>query len=113
MASYKDPGFQERVALAQKARQRALEQLRAKPPVDEAVLAKRKAARIEREAAQAEKARARKEALEQAKADKLAQAAEAEAAAQIAKDAIVATEAEKKLARDAQYAARKKRKSRG
>src|SRR3546814_12040801 len=53
MASYKDPGFEERVALAKHARPNALDQLRAKPPVDEDVLAERKAARLVREEAEA------------------------------------------------------------
>ncbi|MDE2595535.1 MAG: hypothetical protein KGL44_01525 [Sphingomonadales bacterium] len=106
MASYNDPSFQERTALARQAREKALKQLAAKPPVDEAVLAERNAARLAREAAQAEKSAARKAAIQQAKADKLA------AAAAIAAIPVPAapTEAELKAARDARYAARKKRK---
>src|SRR3546814_3341024 len=45
MSAYKDPSFQERTALARQARQKALDQLKAKPPADEAVLAERNAAR--------------------------------------------------------------------
>src|SRR3546814_962731 len=107
MASYKDPGFEERVALAKHARQKALDQLRAKPPVDEAVLAERKAARLVREEAEAAARIAKLAAREKAKADKRAQAAEAEAAAM----RPVITEAEKKAARDARYEAREKAKS--
>src|SRR3546814_17427942 len=54
MSAYKDPSFQERTALARQARQKALDQLKAKPPADEAVLAERNAARIAREPAKAD-----------------------------------------------------------
>jgi hypothetical protein len=107
MAAYKNPSFQERNALAQQARQKALDQLRAKPPVDEAVLAERTAARLAREQAEAEARAAKLAAREQAKADKLAKAQEAE---QTALAAVGQTEAEKQAARDARYAARKQRK---
>jgi hypothetical protein len=103
MAGYKEPTFQERTALAQQAREKALKKLAAKAPVDPAVLAERTAARLAREAAAAEKSAARKAAILQAKADK-------QAAALIAKPAPP-TEAELKAARDARYAARKKRKN--
>lgn len=102
MASYKEPSFQERTALAQKAREKALKKLANKPPVDEAVVAKRVEARLAREAAAAEKSRARREAIQQAKEEKLAAAKAAEKP--------VPTEAELKAARDERYAARKKRK---
>ena len=36
MKGYKEPGFQERVAAANNAREKALAKLKAKPPVDEA-----------------------------------------------------------------------------
>ena len=62
MASYNDPSFQERTAMARQAREKALKQLAARPAVDEAVLAERTAARLAREAAQAEKSAARKAA---------------------------------------------------
>ena len=107
MASFKNPSFQERTALAQQARQKALDQLRAKPPVDEAVLAERNAARLLREQAEAEARAAKLAAREQAKADKLARAAEA---AEAAVAAVGMTEAEQRAARDARYAARKNRK---
>jgi hypothetical protein len=109
MAAYKDPGFQERAALAKEARQKALDRLRAAPPVDEAVLAERNAARLAREAAEAEERIAKREAREQAKAEKLALAREAAAAAKPAPRPEL-SEAEKKAQRDARYAARKNRK---
>ncbi|KUO53739.1 MAG: hypothetical protein APF78_09130 [Sphingomonadales bacterium BRH_c3] len=102
MASFKQPTFQERAALAQKARDKALKKLAAKPPMDEAESARRKEAQLAREAAAAEKSRARKAAIEQAKADRQA------AATAAAKP--VQSEAQKKTARDEKYAARKKRK---
>ena len=77
--SFKDPSFQDRIGSAAKARQKALDQLRSKPPLDEKVVAERQAAK------------------------------DAEAAAK----AVVPpppTEAERKAARDARYAARKARK---
>jgi Family of unknown function (DUF6481) len=102
MASYKDPSFQERTALAKQAREKALKALAAKPPIDEAVVAQRRAARLAREAAEAEKSAARKAAILQAKADKKAAA--------LANVKAVPTEAELKAARDERYAARKQRK---
>lgn len=103
MPSFKAPTFQERTALAAKAKQAALEKLKAKPPVDEAVVAERRAAALAREAAQA-KAREEKiaaRALE--KAQKEALKAEKVVAPP------VLTEAEQKAIRDAKYAARKNR----
>lgn len=111
MKSYKDPSFQERVDRASEAKRRALDNLRSKPPVDEAVSAERQAARLERERAEVEK-RAAKKAAEQAakEAKSAASAARAEAAVQAAAVPAPPTEAERKLARDARYAARKSRK---
>ena len=102
MASYKDPSFQERTALAKQAREKALKQLAAKPAADDALIAQRQAARLAREAAEAEKSAARRAAIVQAKADKLA-------AAQVPEKPGL-SEAELKAARDARYAARKKNK---
>lgn len=98
MAGYKEPGFQERVAAAAKARERALARLKAKPPVDPAVLAERAAKAREREAARAQRA------AERAEARRLA---ETEKATAIPSEP---TEAERKAARDKRYAARKARK---
>jgi hypothetical protein len=104
MKSYKESGFQDRVGRAAEAKEKALEQLRSRPPVDEKVAAERLAASQQREAAKAEKAAAKK-AAEAAAAD--AKAAEAAAKAAVPPPP---TEAERKAARDARYAARKKRK---
>ena len=111
MKSYKDPSYQDRAGRAAEAKQRALDNLRSKAPVDEKIMAERRAARLKREAAEAEKRAARKSAEAAAKA---AKAAAAEAARDAAPEAAAApaprTEAEMKLARDARYAARKNRK---
>jgi hypothetical protein len=104
MKSYKDPSFQDRVGRAADAKQKALDQLRSKPPVDEKTVADRQAAQLKREAAQAGK-RAAKKAQEQAVED--AKAAEA---AKIAAAPPPLSEEERKAARDARYAARKSRK---
>ena len=106
MKSYKDPSFQDRVGRAAEAKQKALDMLRSRPPVDEKVAAERQAARLKREAKEAEK-RAAKAAAEQASRE----AKEAKAAAERAAMPVPPTEEEKKLARDARYAARKSRKS--
>ncbi len=124
MPAFKSPDFNERTAAARAAKERALEQLRAKPAPDPAVLAAQAAAREEREAAANAARIAKKAAAEEAKAaEKLAKEearAAAEAAAQpVGKkgapkdetpEGIALAEAEKKAARDARYAARKKRK---
>ena len=105
MKAYKDPSFQDRAASAAAAKQKALDKLRSKPPVDENVLAERQAARAKRESAEAEKRAAKKAA---AQADKEAKASQAKE-----KPAPVPappTEEERKAARDERYAARKARK---
>jgi hypothetical protein len=94
-----------------KAKQKALDRLREKPPVDPALVEARVAASRKREAAQAERRAAKKEAEQaaaQAARDELAarEAAEAERLAAIKPPP---TEEERKLARDAKYAARKAR----
>ena len=104
MKSYKDPSFQDRTGRAAEAKQKALDQYRSKPPVDEKVMADRQAARLRRESAEAEKRAARK-AREQA-----ADEAKAAEAATIAAAPPPPTEEELKQARDARYAARKSRK---
>ena len=105
MAGFKDLDFNERRAAAQKAREAALAKLKARPPVDEAEQARRRAEQQAREAAAAEKRRAAKqarlEAEDQARADK---------AQEVESVAAKPTEAELKAARDARYAARKQRK---
>lgn len=110
MQGYQEPGFHERTAAARRAKTEALNALRAKPPVDEAELARRTAERLAKEAAAAEKTAAARQAKEQAKLDKLERAREAAEAAAAALPRVL-TEAERKAARDARYAARKSRKS--
>lgn len=112
MAAYREPGFEERVALAARAKRAALEKLRAKPPVDEAEQAARAARALARETAAAEKREAKRLASEVAAAAKRTDAAEASAAAQAQEQAEPElTDADRKAARDARYAARKVRKS--
>ncbi len=108
MASFKQPTFQERATLAAAAKTAALDKLRAKPPVDEAVLAERRAASLAKEAAQAKAREEKRAAIELEKVEKKARAAEAALAAAAAAPPVL-TEAEKKIARDARYAARKGR----
>lgn len=96
--------FQDRAAQAAEAKRKALEQYRARPPVDAKVAAERMVAGEERAEAKAQKA-----------ADKKVErkaAAEASAADDAAKAAAAApkTEAELKAARDARYAKRQSRK---
>jgi hypothetical protein len=112
MKSYKDPSFQDRIGRAADAKRKALDALRSKPPVDEKILAERKAAQDARDAAAAEKREAKK-ATEEAAKVRRAQEREAQDAASAAAAAAAPaprTEAELKAARDARYAARKKRK---
>lgn len=93
--------FQDRAGQSAQAKEKALEQYRARPQVDEAVAAKRIAAGEQRAAAKAQKAADKKE---ERKA-----AAEAAAAKDAAAVVAPKTEAELKAARDAKYAARKSR----
>lgn len=112
MPPYKEPTLDDRRNAANTAKAKMLEKLRNKPPVDEALVAQQREARLAREAKAAE-ARIAKEA---AKAAALAaKQAEAEAAAQAKVDQeaqVEMTDAERKAQRDARYAARKKRKGR-
>ena len=121
MQGYKEPGFQERQDAARKARDKALQKLRDKPPVDPEELARLTARRVEKEAAAAAKREAvrqarfaeqaeRKARADQAAAEELAAAEEAAAAALAAMPKVMSDE-EKKAARDARYAARKANKS--
>ena len=104
MPPFKD-SFQDRVGQAAEAKRKALEKLKAKPPVDEAVAAARLEAARQREA-RAEEKRAAKAEKAKAAQDERAAKATAEAAAAVSPP----TEAERKAARDARYAARKSRK---
>jgi len=96
--------FQDRAAQAAEAKQKALEQLKSRPPVDEKLAAERIAAGEQRAAAKAEKAAAKK--AERKASD---EAATADTAARAAA-AAPKSEAELKAARDARYAKRKARK---
>jgi hypothetical protein len=114
MSGFKEPSFADRQKAAQQARQNILNKFKSQPGLDDPEVAKRRA---EREAQAAERAKA-KLARDAAKAEK--QRLEAEAAAQAAaqlareKEEAAAREAEleleRKAARDARYAARKKKK---
>jgi hypothetical protein len=123
MRGFKEPGFNDRVNAAKRAKEAALEKLRNKPPVDEAEVARKIARQQEKEAAaiaKREEARLAKEAEEAARerAAREAEAAKEEAAreaeaARLAKLPKIMTEAERKAYRDARYAARKARAKRG
>lgn len=95
--------------MAQRAKNNALAQLRAKPPMDEAELAARAERQRAREAKQAELRQARHDA-RMAERNRAIEA-RAKAAAAAPAPAPVLTEAERKAARDARYAARKNRKA--
>jgi hypothetical protein len=114
MSGFKEPSFADRQKAAQEARKSILEKFRAKPGPDDPAVLKRQA---EREA-QAITRAAAKQARDAAKAEKairdaeLAAQAIAEAERLKAEQAAqeLALQAEQKAARDARYAARKKRK---
>jgi hypothetical protein len=105
MKGYKEPGFQDRAATTARAKSNSLQKLKDAPKPDEAALAARIARQQERDAKaaakRAEKQQARlleQERLAEAKRDREKPAAPA------------LSESEAKAARDARYAARKKRK---
>jgi Family of unknown function (DUF6481) len=99
MRAYQDPSYQDRVGRAADAKRKALEQLRARPAVDPAVLAERQAARVARDEQRAAAKAARAEAKAQA----------VDASPNVATTTPPPTEEERKAARDARYAARKGR----
>jgi hypothetical protein len=114
MSGFKEPSFADRQKAAQQAKKDILNKFRSQPGVDDPAVIQRRA---EREAQAAERAKA-KLVREAAKAEQKIRDAEAaaQAAVQLAREkeeAVAkeaALEAEKKAARDARYAARKKRK---
>lgn len=111
--AFKIPDFNERTAMAKEARQKALEKLKDRPALDPALVAERAAAQEAKAAAEAEKRAAKREAEQQAKEAKRAAAEAARLADEEAKAKLIKpakSEAELKAARDARYAARKKRK---
>lgn len=104
MAAYKEPDLNERRNSAAAAREKALAKLRAKTPVDPAVQAERIAAAEARAQVQAEKRATLKEKKAREQAEK---------AARVQANPPPPSgpsEAERKAARDAKYAARKARK---
>ena len=115
MPSFKNPSFQDRVAAAGAARQKALEQLAAKAPVDEAVMAERRRVREVQDLALATARAAKAEAAATAKAERAAikqqKLADAKAAEELKAARLKpASAADMKAARDARYAARQARK---
>src|SRR6185312_8848627 len=114
MSGFKEPSFADRQKAAREARTNILNKFRSRPgPDDPAVMARQ----AEREAFVAARAKVSSER-EAAKAERnrLAEEAAAAAALQLLRDKEevaarqVALEAEQKAARDARYAARKRRK---
>jgi hypothetical protein len=114
MSGFKEPSFADRQKAALEAKQNILNKFRAKPGPDDPAVMQRQA---EREAQAAMRAKA-KQLRDAEKAEKQIREAElaAQAAAQLVREKEeaaareVALEAERKAARDARYAARKKRK---
>ena len=96
--TYND-SFQDRIANAAKAREKALAKLKAKAPLDPKVVAERIERQKQREVREAEKAEAKKARREAEAAEKAAKAAAS----------APPTEEELKARRDAKYAARKAR----
>jgi hypothetical protein len=113
MSGFKEPSFADRQKAAQEARKNILNKFRSQPGPDDPAVKQRQA---EREAKAAERAEA-KLAREAVKAEqkRREEEAAAEAAVQLAREKEeaaareVALEAERKAARDARYAARKKK----
>lgn len=115
MASFKDPSFQNRRASAEKAKQKALDQLKAKPEVGPGEMAERRRMWSEREQTLSEERAAKARAHAAAKAEKAsveaAELAIAETAAALKAERLKpASAADMKAARDARYAARRARK---
>jgi hypothetical protein len=115
MSGFKEPSFADRQKAAQEARQNMLSKFRSQPGPDdpavkarqadrEALAAKQAKANLTREAAKAERKRLEEEAAAAASALVLRKKEETAARK-------IALEAEQKAARDARYAARKKKKS--
>lgn len=107
MPAFKQPTFQERAALAAKAKETALEKLKAKPVLDEAELATRREAAEAKAAAQAKASEEKRAAFEAEKIARKERAAAAAAAAPAPPKKL--TPEEQKAIRDAKYAARKNR----
>jgi hypothetical protein len=117
LALFNGPSFQDRVEAARKAKQKALDQLKAKPPADEALMAARRQAHEAKERALQEartaKAQQRTAAKTEKASNKAAELAAAEAAAALKAARLKPSSPEEmKAARDARYAARKARSKR-
>jgi hypothetical protein len=110
MKSYREPSYQDRMGRAAKAKQKALDLLKARPTVDEAALAARREAGAAREAARAQRRAARQAERDEDAARGAAGADEAASRAEVDEGGGIPTEEERKAARDARYAARKRRK---
>ena len=114
MSGFKEPSFADRQKAAQEAKKNILNKFRSQPGVDDPAVIQRRA---EREAQAVERAKA-KLVRDAAKAEQKRREAEeaVQAAARLAREKEeaaakeTALEAERKAARDARYAARKKRK---
>jgi hypothetical protein len=117
MQGYKEPSFQDRMAIAQTAKNKALARLNSRAPVDPAERARRLASQAAKDEAQRIKrmvAQEAKRVAQTAKEDgQRARREEDRLAAELALGAPprVIDEAELKSARDARYAARKARKT--
>ena len=115
MPSFKNPSFQDRLASAGKAKQKALNQLAAKPPADEGIRAERRRVWDEREQSLSAARAAKAEATAALKAEKAtikqARLADEKAARELKAARLKpASAADMKAARDARYAARQNRK---
>jgi len=114
MSGFKEPSFANRQKAAQEARQNMLNKFRSQPGQDDPAVMQRQAER-ETQAAERAKTKLTREAAK-AEQKRREEATAAAAAAQFAREKEeaaakeVALEAERKAARDARYAARKKRK---
>ena len=108
MSGFKEPSFADREKAAQEARKNILNKFRTQPGPDDPAVKARQAERakaaLAREAAKAERKRLEEEAAAAAAAQLLREKEE-----EIARQA--ALEADQKAARDARYAARKKKKA--
>jgi hypothetical protein len=111
---FKEPSFADRQAAAQNARKKVLEKFKAQPGPDDPAVLKKAAERQAQAIARAEAQKLREAARLEKKAREAELAAQAEAEArrmQAEKEAAEAElKAQQKAARDARYAARKKKK---
>jgi len=117
MQGYKEPGYQDRVAIAQSAKNKALAQMNSRPAIDPAERARRIANQAAKDEAQRIKRVAAQEAKSAAQAAKAAEQSAKHEQDRVAAEMVLAaqprvlTEAELKAARDLRYAARKARKT--